>query len=88
MKLWFDTDPGVDDALALALIARSPSLNLVGVSTVFGNADVVAFVVTDADGTVRRVPALVHPGLPNYRFAVTMATPENGVLPVTCETLP
>lgn len=54
----------------------------------FGNADVAAFVVTDADGTVRRVPALEHPGLPNYRFAVTMATPENGVLPVTCETLP
>lgn len=40
MKLWFDTDPGVDDALALALIARSPQLELVGLSTVFGNADV------------------------------------------------
>ncbi|MBN8503184.1 MAG: nucleoside hydrolase [Burkholderiales bacterium] len=40
MKLWFDTDPGVDDALALALIARSPAFELVGLSTVFGNADV------------------------------------------------
>ena len=40
MKLWYDTDPGVDDALALALILGTPSIELVGVSTVFGNAPV------------------------------------------------
>jgi purine nucleosidase len=38
LKLWLDTDPGVDDALALALIVGHPGLELVGVSTVFGNA--------------------------------------------------
>lgn len=32
-----DCDPGVDDALALAMILASPRLNLVGVTTVFGN---------------------------------------------------
>lgn len=40
MKLWFDTDPGVDDALALALIAAEPAFEWIGLSTVFGNADV------------------------------------------------
>jgi inosine-uridine nucleoside N-ribohydrolase len=40
MKLWFDTDPGVDDALAMALIASRPEFEWIGVSTVFGNASV------------------------------------------------
>ena len=40
LKLWFDTDPGVDDALAMALIAARPEFDWVGVSTVFGNAGV------------------------------------------------
>jgi purine nucleosidase len=40
MKLWFDTDPGVDDALALAFIQQCPQFELVGLSTVFGNASV------------------------------------------------
>lgn len=38
MKLWFDTDPGVDDALAMALIATRSEFEWVGLSTVFGNA--------------------------------------------------
>lgn len=36
-KLIIDTDPGVDDAFALALAARHPGIELVGVTTVFGN---------------------------------------------------
>lgn len=32
-----DVDPGVDDSLALLLAARSPEVELVGVTTVFGN---------------------------------------------------
>ncbi|MFJ6672209.1 nucleoside hydrolase [Actinosynnema sp. NPDC091369] len=35
--LIIDTDPGVDDALALALAAVSPEVDLIGVTTVFGN---------------------------------------------------
>jgi pyrimidine-specific ribonucleoside hydrolase len=35
-----DTDPGVDDAVALMLAAASPQVRLLGVTTVFGNATV------------------------------------------------
>lgn len=39
MRIWLDTDIGtdVDDALALAYILRHPELELVGISTVFGD---------------------------------------------------
>ncbi|MGW4396764.1 nucleoside hydrolase [Amycolatopsis nivea] len=36
-KLIIDTDPGVDDAFAIALAARSADVDLLGVTTVFGN---------------------------------------------------
>lgn len=39
-KVIFDTDPGVDDATALLLLHRHPEIDLVGITTVFGNADI------------------------------------------------
>lgn len=39
-KVFFDCDPGIDDALALQLLAASPDVELVGVSTVCGNVNV------------------------------------------------
>jgi inosine-uridine nucleoside N-ribohydrolase len=39
-KIIFDTDPGVDDAMALLFALRSPEIEVVGVSTVFGNSRV------------------------------------------------
>ncbi|WP_373946709.1 nucleoside hydrolase [Paracoccus marcusii] len=39
-KVIFDTDPGVDDALALYYLVRHPQIDLLGVTTVFGNAPV------------------------------------------------
>lgn len=39
-KIIFDTDPGIDDAMALLFIAASPALELMAVTTVFGNADI------------------------------------------------
>jgi len=40
MKILFDTDPGIDDAMALLMLARDPRAELVGVTTVFGNASI------------------------------------------------
>ncbi|MBU2957777.1 nucleoside hydrolase [Paracoccus sp. 1_MG-2023] len=39
-KVIFDTDPGVDDALALYYLLRHPQIDLLGVTTVFGNAPI------------------------------------------------
>jgi inosine-uridine nucleoside N-ribohydrolase len=36
-KVIFDTDPGVDDAMALLFLHRHPQIDLIGVTTVFGN---------------------------------------------------
>lgn len=36
-----DTDPGIDDAMAILLALRSPELEVRGLTTVHGNADVV-----------------------------------------------
>jgi len=35
-----DTDPGIDDAIALFLALRSPEIEIVGLTTVFGNSTV------------------------------------------------
>jgi purine nucleosidase len=37
-KVIFDTDPGVDDAMALLFLHHHPEIDLLGVTTVFGNA--------------------------------------------------
>ncbi|SFP29661.1 pyrimidine-specific ribonucleoside hydrolase [Amycolatopsis arida] len=42
MKLIIDTDPGVDDAFAIALAALSDDVDLLGVTTVFGNVPLSA----------------------------------------------
>lgn len=36
----FDTDPGIDDAMALLLLHALPSIDVRGISTVFGNASI------------------------------------------------
>ena len=35
-----DTDPGIDDAMAIFYALASPELDVVGLTTVFGNAHV------------------------------------------------
>lgn len=39
-KVIFDTDPGIDDAMALLFLHRHPAIDLIGITTVFGNASV------------------------------------------------
>ncbi|RPJ21092.1 MAG: nucleoside hydrolase, partial [Planctomycetaceae bacterium] len=36
-KIIIDTDPGVDDAMAIFFALRSPELEVIGLTTVFGN---------------------------------------------------
>jgi inosine-uridine nucleoside N-ribohydrolase len=38
-KILLDTDPGIDDAMAILFALRSPALEVLGITTVFGNAD-------------------------------------------------
>ena len=40
MRVMIDTDPGIDDSVALALAARSPELEIAAVTTTYGNTTV------------------------------------------------
>lgn len=40
LKVIYDTDPGVDDAMALLLMARHPDIDVVGIVSSFGNATI------------------------------------------------
>jgi inosine-uridine nucleoside N-ribohydrolase len=52
-KIWLDTDPGVDDTVAIAMLFESKNqAELVGVSTVFGNVE--------AEGTTRNAKILLE----------------------------
>lgn len=39
-KVIFDTDPGIDDAMALLFLAASPEVELIGITTTFGNGTI------------------------------------------------
>jgi inosine-uridine nucleoside N-ribohydrolase len=39
-KVLFDTDPGVDDAMALLFLQQHPAIDLIGITTVHGNAHI------------------------------------------------
>ncbi|WP_447600098.1 nucleoside hydrolase [Nitrospira sp. Nam80] len=55
-RVVIDTDPGLDDALALLLAFRSPELDIVGLTTVCGNIP-----VGQATKNLFRVLNLLHP---------------------------
>lgn len=60
----YDTDPGIDDAIALVFQARHPEIELVGITSVFGNSDI--------DTTTRNALYLASrfaPGVPVARGA-------------------
>src|SRR5690606_14952126 len=40
MKVIFDTDPGIDDAMALLYLSELSQIELLGITTVVGNADI------------------------------------------------
>ena len=39
-KILIDTDPGIDDAMAIFYALESPELDVVWLTTIFGNADI------------------------------------------------
>jgi len=51
-KVLYDTDPGIDDAMALLLALSSPEIDIVGITTVFGN--------THVEATTRNALNLLH----------------------------
>ncbi|ODT32483.1 MAG: nucleoside hydrolase [Kaistia sp. SCN 65-12] len=40
IKVIYDTDPGIDDAMALLFLEYAPAIDLVGITTVLGNASI------------------------------------------------
>lgn len=67
MKLLIDTDPGIDDAMAIIFAARHPEVELIGLTTVFGNV-AVATATRNALGLVEhcglRTPVAAGAGQP------------------------
>src|SRR5688572_29731692 len=59
MRLLIDSDPGIDDALALVLALSSPEAEVIGISTVAGNVS-----VDQATTNVLRILAAADPPSP------------------------
>ena len=70
-RILFDTDPGIDDAMALLMLARDARAELVGISTVFGNAPV--------DITTANALALCH------RFGIDVPVARGAARPLVRE---
>lgn len=65
MRVIIDTDPGIDDAVALALAVASPELDILAVTTTYGNTTVANATRNARElfarlGVRERIP--VHPG--------------------------
>ena len=70
----FDTDPGVDDAMALAFLQAHPDIDIAAVTAVFGNADL--------DITARNAALLVE------RFGIEAPVYAGAADPLVIERLP
>jgi uridine nucleosidase len=77
-KIVFDTDPGIDDAMALLLALSSPEIEIVGLTTVFGN--------THIEGTTRNALNLLNfAGRPDIPVAKGAGQPMVAPLGLTGE---
>jgi uridine nucleosidase len=77
-KVLYDTDPGIDDAMALLLALSSPEIEIVGLSTVFGN--------THIEGTTRNALNLLNfAGRPDIPVAMGAGQPMVAPLGLTGE---
>lgn len=62
LKLIIDTDPGIDDAMAIFYAAATPDIELIGLTTIFGN-------VNTAQATRNALRLLEWAGLPDVPVA-------------------
>ena len=72
-KVIYDTDPGVDDAMALVFQARHPDIGLLGVTSVFGNSTI--------ETTTRNALYLVERFAPGVPVAKGAAAPLRRMAP-------
>lgn len=85
-KIIIDTDPGIDDAMAIIYALASPELDVIGLTTVFGNAHVEtcttnAFYILDVAGRTD-IPVAHGAGRPlamDYRGPATFVHGDNGL---------
>lgn len=74
-RIIIDTDPGIDDAMAIIYALASPELDVVGLTTVFGNAHVD----TCTDNALRILDIAGRPDIPVAQGAARpMAQPYRG----------
>ncbi|KAE8391343.1 Uridine nucleosidase 1 [Aspergillus alliaceus] len=62
VPLWLDCDPGHDDAFAILLAVHHPSLDLLGITTVHGNASLE----NTTNNATRILEAIGRPDIPVY----------------------
>ncbi|GJP98233.1 uridine nucleosidase Urh1 [Aspergillus niger] len=62
IPLWLDCDPGHDDAFAILLAAHHPSLKLLGITTIHGNASLENTTIN----ATRVLEAIGRPEIPVY----------------------
>ncbi|KAL4765695.1 uridine-cytidine N-ribohydrolase [Aspergillus foveolatus] len=62
IPVWLDCDPGHDDAFAILLAAHHPSLNLLGITTIHGNASLENTTIN----ATRVLEAIGRPEIPVY----------------------
>ncbi|KAF6841151.1 inosine-uridine preferring nucleoside hydrolase [Colletotrichum plurivorum] len=83
VPVWLDCDPGHDDTFAILLAAYHPTIKLLGLSTVFGNAPLEkttanALSILTAIGKQNAVPVHVGAAKPTSRPPMQAATDIHG----------
>jgi len=77
-KIIIDTDPGVDDAMAIFFALRSPELDVIGLTTIFGNVH-TTLATTNA---LRLLEIAGRPDIPVAKGADNpLSVPFNGPVP-------
>ncbi|KAL0333464.1 UNVERIFIED_CONTAM: Uridine nucleosidase 1 [Sesamum angustifolium] len=77
-KIIIDTDPGIDDSMAILMAFRSPDVEILGLTTIFGN-------VTTDDATRNALLLCEIAGRPDVPVAEGSSKPLKGGKPRICD---